>query len=294
MKIILDTDIGSDIDDVWALTLILAIKEIEVKLICISTGDVQYKAKLVAKILSRLNRTDIPIAIGEGSDDLTRAQSRWLEDFDLDNYKGEIIYDCSEAIYDVINENKDVKVVEIGPFTNIANFYKRYNKECFNFETIAMGGAIYKGYLRQEKPEAECNIITDVNAADIVVKKGNLILVPLDVCRDIFINGNEYQQIRNCTNAYCKVLNENYDIWQEDYVGGAMKFDIANTSSILYDLAPVFYLVKPNNYKKEELFIKVTEDGKTVISNDGNKVVCLTEIYDGDFSSVTLNYLEND
>ena len=47
---ILDTDIGHDVDDVWALAFLLRCPELEVKLITTSTGDTVYRAKLVAKM----------------------------------------------------------------------------------------------------------------------------------------------------------------------------------------------------------------------------------------------------
>ena len=48
---ILDTDIGHDVDDVWALAFLLKCPELDIKLITTSTGDTVYCAELVAKML---------------------------------------------------------------------------------------------------------------------------------------------------------------------------------------------------------------------------------------------------
>ena len=64
IPLILDTDIGTDVDDVWALVFLLNCPEVDVKLITTCTGDTEYRARLVAKILSELDREDIPIGIG--------------------------------------------------------------------------------------------------------------------------------------------------------------------------------------------------------------------------------------
>ena len=55
-KIIIDTDIGEDIDDTWALIFLLSSRFVDIKLISVTTGDVKYKAKIVAKILTLLNK----------------------------------------------------------------------------------------------------------------------------------------------------------------------------------------------------------------------------------------------
>ncbi|MBC8270504.1 MAG: nucleoside hydrolase, partial [Gammaproteobacteria bacterium] len=49
--VILDTDIGFDVDDVWALAFLLRCPELDIKLITTDTGDTHYSAKIVAKLL---------------------------------------------------------------------------------------------------------------------------------------------------------------------------------------------------------------------------------------------------
>ncbi|HAL43210.1 MAG TPA: nucleoside hydrolase, partial [Gammaproteobacteria bacterium] len=47
IPVILDTDIGFDVDDVWALAFLLRCPELDVRLITTCTGDVAYRAALV-------------------------------------------------------------------------------------------------------------------------------------------------------------------------------------------------------------------------------------------------------
>ena len=51
IPVILDTDIGEDIDDTWAMGFLLKCPELDVKLITTATDDTFLKAKLVAKFL---------------------------------------------------------------------------------------------------------------------------------------------------------------------------------------------------------------------------------------------------
>jgi inosine-uridine nucleoside N-ribohydrolase len=62
--VILDTDIVGDIDDTWALGMIVNSPELNLKLVSTATGNPLLRAKCVAKMLTRLGRTDVPIAIG--------------------------------------------------------------------------------------------------------------------------------------------------------------------------------------------------------------------------------------
>ena len=89
---ILDTDIGHDVDDVWALAFLLKCPELDIKLITTSTGDTVYRAELVAKMLQLLGRTDIPIGIGIPLDDNPHTHDAWLEDFDMQHYPGTVLH----------------------------------------------------------------------------------------------------------------------------------------------------------------------------------------------------------
>ena len=103
---ILDTDIGHDVDDVWALAFLLRCPELDVKLITTSTGDTVYRAELVAKMLQLMNRTDIPIGIGIPLDDNPHTHDVWLDDFDLGAYSGRVIQDGVGAICDTIMQKQ--------------------------------------------------------------------------------------------------------------------------------------------------------------------------------------------
>ena len=80
---VLDTDIGHDVDDVWALAFLLRCPELDVKLITTSTGDTVYRARLVAKILELMDCTHIPIGVGLPLDDNPHTHDAWLGDYEL-------------------------------------------------------------------------------------------------------------------------------------------------------------------------------------------------------------------
>ena len=64
IPVILDTDLGDDIDDTWALAMLLGSPQVDVKLIVTASDDTPTKTRLVAKILEGMGRTDILLAQG--------------------------------------------------------------------------------------------------------------------------------------------------------------------------------------------------------------------------------------
>jgi len=64
IPVILDTDIGGDIDDTWALAMLLRSPEVEVKLVVTDTADTVYRARVAAKLLQAAGHAEIPVGIG--------------------------------------------------------------------------------------------------------------------------------------------------------------------------------------------------------------------------------------
>lgn len=84
VPIIIDTDIGDDVDDTWALLLLLALKKYA-NIVLVSTagkGNHSERAAIVAQLCKGANRDNIPIVCGncDGSDPKKKlAQEKWLD-----------------------------------------------------------------------------------------------------------------------------------------------------------------------------------------------------------------------
>src|SRR5437899_8047124 len=63
-KIIIDTDIGDDIDDAFAVALALRSPELQILGITTTFGDTETRAKLLDRFLAEVGRPDIPVAAG--------------------------------------------------------------------------------------------------------------------------------------------------------------------------------------------------------------------------------------
>ena len=99
VPVILDTDIGLDVDDVWALAFLLRCPEIDLRLAVSSTGDTKYSAALVAKLLDIADRSDVPVGVGLAIDAKERTHASWLADYDLSDYRGEVRQDGKDSMF---------------------------------------------------------------------------------------------------------------------------------------------------------------------------------------------------
>lgn len=258
IDVIIDTDIGDDIDDTWALVFLLACKNFNVKLISVSESDVLYKLNLVKSILTEIGYYDIPLAMGYSVFKTKNYQKEFIKEID---YKGKIYDDYIEAYNDILNKNKDIKILCLSPYTSLSKVADLLQKK--NTPLIAMAGGLRTGYNGNDLPEPECNIFSNIEASKIILEKTNYTMLPVDVCKQLLINGENYQKIRNCSNKYCKTIMENYQIWDKFYDGGAAKKDITESSTIIYDFVPMLYLLFGNNFVTEKLEIYINEKGVT-------------------------------
>jgi purine nucleosidase len=124
-SVLLDTDIGSDVDDVLALGLILASPQ-AFSLVAVTTvcGDTQLRGQIAAGLLAQAGRPDVEVCPGESAPLLWgRDKFAWFgheerclpkERFDL----------CSEPaperIVRAAREVEDLDLIMIGPMTNLA------------------------------------------------------------------------------------------------------------------------------------------------------------------------------
>src|SRR3989344_7233720 len=120
MKIILDTDIGSEMTDAAALCLAVVSPGIELLGVSTVTHDTIFRGSVAKKFLQLLGKKNIPVAPGFGNetDHDWEKQIIFPEGYkplDLDKRQG------YELILDLVEENKDgVVLVGIGTTTNIA------------------------------------------------------------------------------------------------------------------------------------------------------------------------------
>jgi inosine-uridine nucleoside N-ribohydrolase len=290
--VILDTDIGLDVDDIWALAYLLACKELDIKLITSCTGDTTYRAALVAKLLEVAGRTDIPIGVGLAGEASLKTHSRWLADYQLSDYPGNVYADGVNAMIETILHSEDmITLIAIGPLSNIAAALEGNPLIVENAKFVGMHGSLRTGYLGIPKPMKEFNVVKDISACQKVFDAPwPKIITPLDTCGTTALKGQQYQQVAGSKSAVTKAVLENHHNWFEAALDWPAASELVTTmdpnaqSSILYDCVAVYLAFSEEGLGMEDLNIVIADDGKMLIDDTGNLVRCATQwLDDGPF-----------
>ena len=284
IPVIIDTDVGTDVDDMWALAFALRCPELDIRLITTCTGNVEYRAALVAKLLEVAGRTDIPIGLGLSLDAAPEPQKAWIEDYQLDLYPGVVLKDGVGAICDTVNQSENpVTLIAIGPLPNIAAALQRAPSIIEHSKFIGMHGSLRIGYLGAPKPMKEYNVKQHALSCKSVFEAGwEKEITPLDTCGNIILTGDNFQRVRNSTDDLVRAVIENHLIWYEAVASSPVvgpfikKMDPQVQSSILYDCVAIYMAFSNDGLVYEKLPITITEDGKTLIDDDGSVVNCAT------------------
>ena len=137
-KVIIDTDIGDDIDDAIAISFAVRRPELDVLAITTCYGPTRKRCRMLAKQLALLGRDDIPVAAGPetllsyANDKHEEHLANWTPmeyDFvgDEEEVRAPDPRGAVELIYDTICRHEgEVTLVPIGPLTNIATLFREH------------------------------------------------------------------------------------------------------------------------------------------------------------------------
>lgn len=265
IPVILDTDIGGDIDDTWALAMLLKCPELDVKLVVSDTGDSVYRAKIIARVLEIADRTDIPIGVGirQQSDGPRERQARWVEGYDLSMFPGALHHDGVSALIDtIVNSPEPVTLICIGPVPNIAAALEREPAIAERTRFVGMHGSIRRHHDGGDGPIAEYNVSADIPACQKVFAAPwrNMTITPLDTCGQVRLSGRRYRRISRSEDAVAGAVMENYRIWAQ----GMENVDPSAASSILFDTVAVHLASSTRHLVMERMRLAVDDRGFTV------------------------------
>ena len=282
IPIIVDTDIGGDIDDAWALALLLRSPEFDIRLISTAVGDTVARAKITAKMLEAAGRTDIPIAIGLREINMDCYCRSWADDYDLAVYPG-AIYDgdgAIKAIVDAVNDcEEQMTVLALAPLSNIAAALDMCPGIAERSRLVGMLGSVYRGYNGVNTPSKECNIVKNIPAAQKVFNSvWDMTITPLDTCGLVKLRGDKYKAVRESDSPLVKSLIENYDVWLKRPGFATHPYaplsDIDIQSSTLFDTVAVYLAMKEDLFEMRSLPVTVSDDGYTVVQNGAKMIDC--------------------
>jgi purine nucleosidase len=185
-KVILDTDIGDDIDDAYALGLVLTSPELKLLGVTTAWGDTGLRAQLVEGLLCETGQQNIPVFAGVTTKAKNpQSQASWASRFPPPANAGT---DAIAWMAKTIRANPgQITLVEIAPLSNVGALIDR-DPAAFRMlkRVVMMGGSIHRGYndlgyAPDRGPSAEYNIATDVASAKKLFASGvPITMAPLD------------------------------------------------------------------------------------------------------------------
>ena len=275
IPVILDTDIGSDIDDTWALAMLLRSPEFDVRYIITSEDNTVHKAKLTAKMCDEMGHGDIPIGVGFRTikDEGINPQAAWVGDYDFSDYPGRIDEDgIAGFVETVMASDEKITVLAIGPLQNIAMAIVREPKVADRIRIIGAHGSIYKGH-SDDHPDSEYNLrARTAEAQNILRSRVEFIFVPLDVTAHLVLDGENYQRVlraREAGDVYAKCVLDNFDAWM---VANNCTY-YKTQSTCLYDTAVIYRALSDELFECEDLPLWMDDGAYTKIDPERGKMI---------------------
>jgi purine nucleosidase len=267
-KIIFDCDFGGDIDDAFAVGLVLSSPEFDVLGFVMDHGNTPLRARTILKMLYESGREDIPVIVGDPTPNIVGVdkeiagrsnQFYWSEGFD--KVKPSNINAAEFIINTLHKDPNEVIVFTVGPVCNLKEVIKK-DKGALKLakKVVSMFGSFHMGYNGGPVPDAEWNVRADIEASKMFAASGaDIAYAGLDVTT--FVKLGEHDRNRllmrqsPLTNALCGL----YSLWLYE--------SFAQPDPTLYDAVAVGYVLWPDLFTSRKSYMRVDDFGYTLLDD---------------------------
>jgi purine nucleosidase len=289
MKIILDTDIGSEMTDAAALCLAAISPEIELLGVSTVTHDTVFRASVAKKFLQLFGKNNVPVSagFGNGGEHVWEKRVVFPEGYkvlELDKRQG------YELILDMVNENKnDIVLVGIGTTTNIAKALEidpELPKKVSRL--VLMGGMINPPvvYGQQIPIGFEYNFCNDNVSATKIIQAGfklTLLLGDLTFDQNDPWMEEDLEELKNIQHPATQLLVAMKNQSMVEMKNGIEKAGLPASFAKPWvnDEFVISYLIKPEFFETKDTFISWKLEGKyprIQIAEQGYPVTFITKI----------------
>lgn len=270
--VLIDTDIGDDIDDAYALALALRSPELKILGVTTTFGNTELRARLLDRYLKAVGRTDIPVAAGpESKTDNVMTQRAYA----LQAPAG-VHADGAEFLLDQVRKNPgEITLIAIGPLFTVQ---AAIEKDPATFRklkrVVLMGGSIDRGYddgkTGAHRPaDAEWNINRNPAGAKALLAAGvPVFMMPLDSTQ-IHLEEADREKIF----AHGSALTDQLTILYHQWMAGTPSHSPTPT---LFDPVAVAYVFRPDLCPAKPMHIEIDDKGFTrTTPGEANARVCL-------------------
>jgi inosine-uridine nucleoside N-ribohydrolase len=254
IPVILDTDIGTDIDDAFALALIINSPEFELLGVTTVSGDTAARARIAAKMLWEAGGKwrQVPVVAGVPGPKQNINQAPWADGFVGPQLLKESAVDFLRSKFH--RYPGQITLIAIGELTNVAAMLKADPLVAKKLKRLAiMGGAIARGYEPGSHPDAEWNIKSNPAAAQVVFSSGvPILMAPLDVTAMLKLDAAARSRIFNQNTPVTNSLAALYHLWNRE-------------TPTLFDPMAVALVLDPALCQTKDLAVEVDNQGFTRI-----------------------------
>jgi len=253
-KVIIDTDIGDDVDDAFALAL--AVKSPELRVLGVTTtfGDTEARAKITDRFLGEVGRADIPVMAGKATATKNpMSQRKYGEGHFVKASQGDAVTFLLDQIRKYPGE---ITLIAIGPLMNVGSAIDRDAGTFRKLKRVVlMGGSVRRGYGDLEytpavPPMPEWNILNDVASAQKLFASGvPLYVMPLDSTQ-LKLDEVKRAFLFSQGTAVTDQLAILYHLWGQE-------------TPTLFDPMTLVYALKPELCPVTGMHIRVDEKGFT-------------------------------
>ncbi len=269
-KVIIDTDIGDDIDDVFALDLALVSPELQILGVSGAWGDTALRGRMLDRLLCETGMTGIPVTIGPSTKGgAAFSQAPWANAGTAHPHG-----DAIGFLLEQIRQSPDeITLLALAPLTNIGAAIDRDPATFRKLKRVVMmGGSIDRGYgdlgyAPPHGPDAEYNIVMDPVSAQKLFHSGvPIFMMPLDSTQLKFdeVKRSLLASVSTPMTDSLQVLTAE---WQRS---------TGQATPTMFDAVAAAYAAHPDSCPMKPLHIDVDSKGFTrVIPGIPNAEVCL-------------------
>ena len=274
LPVIIDTDVGDDIDDAFALALALSDARLKVIGITTAWGDTRTRVLLVRRLLATLGRRDVAVAQGpQTPNKVPFTQKKWALGASDTSPAPDAVAFLREQLHQHPGE---ITLVALAPLSNIEALQKADPHALRQLrQVVMMGGSIRAGYnlggaIPVHEPHAEYNIACDPQGLTVLLQAGVPVrMFPLDSTQ-IKFDEVRRERLFAYGSAASDALALLYHQWRLLNSWGQI-------TPTLFDVVPVTWLLQPASCPVTPLRVAVDAAGYTRESaGKPNAEVCLS------------------
>jgi purine nucleosidase len=220
-RILLDTDIGTDVDDALALAFALRHPQIELAAVTTVSGDTRRRAQIAAKLIALNDSPHIEVAAGCGEPLGGQGHTFWA------GHEGRGLLDEGEHIpispregVDVIVDTllaEEMEVVAVGPLTNLAAALEREPRIAQRIRHLTLMG----GFFQRPSPQrtafpfsVEYNLNADPQASVAVFSTPiPTTCVPADVTMRTYLREEHVRRLETSADPLLQALARLVCFW---------------------------------------------------------------------------------